>query len=390
MHVPAKALGVHVTDQRTPDAPASAADPAPAAGRGPWPTRRWVAGTTAVVLALVGAFLLAIWLYGVLAHFLFLLLLSWLFAVSMNPGIRWLMAHGRSRATSAAITGGIGIVVALLLVVVFGDLLLKQSSDLLSNLPGVITEAVRWSNDTFHTRLSATSVTASLHLDSGQISGTVTVLAGSALGALDSVASILLDLVTVIVFGLYIAAAGPHLVQSIAGGLRPDAQRVFVTVVDITAQKTGGYVVSKIILAALSATFHGIVFAAIGVPNWLPYALLVGITAQFVPLIGTYIGIVLPVLATVFEAPWKALVIIAFAAVYQQVESYVFTPRVSKKTMDVNPAIALAAVFAGAAVWGPIGAIIGIPLVAAGFAIGDAYSRRYDVIPEVADDPVAT
>ena len=98
----------------------------------------------------------------------------------------------------------------------------------------------------------------------------------------------------------------------------------------------------------------------------------------------------LPVLATVFEAPWKALVIIAFAAVYQQVESYVFTPRVSKKTMDVNPAIALAAVFAGAAVWGPIGAIIGIPLVAAGFAIGDAYSRRYDVIPEVADDPVAT
>ena len=267
--------------------------------------------------------------------------------------------------------------------VVFGDLFMKQSSQLLSSLPGVVSKAISWSNNTFHTRLSPTSVTTSLHLDSGHLSGTVTVLAGSALGALGSAAAILLDLVTVIVFGLYIAAAGPRFLQAIAGGLRPEAQNVFVTVADIAAQKTGGYVVSKIVLAALSATFHGILFAAIGVPNWLPFALLVGVTAQFVPLIGTYIGIILPVLATVFESPWKAVVIVAFAAVYQQVESYVFTPRVSRKTMDVNPAVALAAVFAGAAVWGPIGAIIGIPLAAAGFAIGDAFSRRYDLIPEL-------
>ena len=379
-----------MTDRPAQDAPDRAVTATAVTGQARWPSRRWVAGTTAVVLALVGAFLLALWLYGVLAHFLFLLLLAWLFAVAMNPGINWLMAHGRSRAIAAAITSGIGIVVGLVLVVVFGDLFFQQTSEIVKNLPSVLTDAISWSNSTLHTRLNPTSITTSLHLDSGQISGTVTVLAGSALGALDSAAAILLDLVTVIVFGLYIAAAGPHFLQSIAGGLRPDAQKVFVTVADIAAQKTGGYVVSKIILASLSALFHGIVFAAIGVPNWLPFALLVGITAQFVPLIGTYIGIILPVLATVFESPWKALVIIAFAAVYQQIESYVFTPRVSKKTMDVNPAVALAAVFAGAAVWGPIGAIIGIPLVAAGFAIGDAYSRRYDLIPELADGGTPT
>jgi predicted PurR-regulated permease PerM len=138
----------------------------------------------------------------------------------------------------------------------------------------------------------------------------------------------------------------------------------------------------------MSALFHGILFAAIGVPNWLPYALLVGITAQFVPLVGTYIGVLLPVLATVFDAPWKAVVIIAFAVVYQQIESYVFTPKVSKRTMDVNPAVALAAVFVGAAVWGPVGALIGIPLVAAGFAVAETFSRRYELIPELDDATV--
>src|SRR6478609_12225606 len=164
----------------------------------------------------------------------------------------------------------------------------------------------------------------------------------------------------------------------------PRVQEVFITVTEITMAKTGGYVVSKIVLAAASAFFHGIFFAAIGVPYWLPFALFAGITAQFVPILGTYLGIILPVLATVFTSPWTAVAIIAFAAVYQQIETYFFTPHVSKKTMDVNPAIALAAVFVGAAVWGPLGALIGIPLAAAGVAILDTYKRSYELIPEIA------
>ena len=38
--------------------------------------------------------------------------------------------------------------------------------------------------------------------------------------------------------------------------------------------------------------FHGIFFAVIGVPYWLPFALFVGITAQFVPIVGTYLGVI--------------------------------------------------------------------------------------------------
>jgi predicted PurR-regulated permease PerM len=51
--------------------------------------------------------------------------------------------------------------------------------------------------------------------------------------------------------------------------------------------------------------------------------------------------------------------------------------------MDVNPGLALAAVFIGAAIWGPLGAVIGIPLAAAGIAILDTYSRRYELITDI-------
>ena len=198
-----------------------------------------------------------------------------------------------------------------------------------------------------------------------------------------SLSSILFDLVTVLVFGFYFAGAGPKLVHSLASWMPPRGQEVFITITEITIAKTGGYVVSKIMLAAASAFFHGIFFAAIGVPYWLPFALFAGITAQFVPIIGTYLGVILPALATVFGSPWKGLAIVAFAVVYQQIETYYFTPRVSERTMDVNPAIALGAVFVGAAIWGPLGALIGIPLAAAAVAILDTYSHRYELVPGV-------
>ena len=79
-----------------------------------------------------------------------------------------------------------------------------------------------------------------------------------------------------------------------------------------------------------------------------------------------------------------ALEIVIFATIYQQIETYVFTPRVSKRTMDVNSGIALAAVFIGAAIWGPIGALIGIPLAAAVVAVVGTYGKRYELVPELA------
>ena len=124
-------------------------------------------------------------------------------------------------------------------------------------------------------------------------------------------------------------------------------------------------------------------FWAIGVPYWLPLALLVGITAQFIPIVGTYIGIAVPLLFVVFTNPLSAVWIILFATVYQQIETYLFTPRISNRTMDVNAGIALAAVFVGAAIWGPIGALIGIPLAAAVVAVVGTYGHRYELVPQL-------
>ena len=72
-----------------------------------------------ILMALVAGLLLALWLYSVLSHFLFLIVLAWLFAIALEPGIRWFIARGRSRGTATAIMGGGAILVALVLAAVF-------------------------------------------------------------------------------------------------------------------------------------------------------------------------------------------------------------------------------------------------------------------------------
>jgi predicted PurR-regulated permease PerM len=334
------------------------------------------------VMLLVAGLMLSLWLFSVTSHFLFLILMAWLISIALEPGIGALIERGRSRGTSAAIVGGSTALVVLGLAAVFGQLFFTQIAQFVNSIPSIENALIAWSNDHLGTSLDPDTIASSLQIDPANISSWASSLSGGVLGVVGSLSSVLFDLLTVVVFAAYFAADGPRFLRTIASAMPPRGQRVFLNVSEITTAKTGGYVVSKIILASLSSVFHGIFFFAIGVPYWLPFALFVGITAQFIPMIGTYLGIILPVLATAFTDPWKAVAVIIFATIYQQIESYIFTPRVSKKTMDVNPAIALAAVFVGAAIWGPVGALIGIPLAAAGVAILGSYKKSYDLVPE--------
>ena len=349
--------------------------------------QRDVQKATIRVLVLISMWLVALWVVGVARHFLFLILLAWLTAIATEPAIQWFLRRGLSRARSTAVVGGSVIVVLVGLAVIFERMLFDQVTQLVRDVPATVQSVVVQVNSTFDVNLDPAQVTSALHIDADQISSLAEGLAGGFFGWVGSLLAVVLDLVTVVVFSFYIAGAGPRLIQHVAVWLPPDRQPVLGEIWDIAEQKTGGYVASKIVLAAASAFFHGILFWAIGLPGWLPLALLAGITAQFIPIIGTYIGVAVPVVVAIPDKPINAIWIVLFALVYQQIETYVFTPKVSHRTMEVNPAIALAAVFIGAAIWGPIGAIIGVPIVAVVVSVVETYGRRYELVPALASDP---
>ena len=79
-------------------------------------------------------------------------------------------------------------------------------------------------------------------------------------------------------------------------------------------EKTGGYVGARVVLGAINAVTTRHRLLPIGLPYWLPLALWTGVVAQFVPTIGTYIAIVLPVLVGLLSpSPWIGVAALVWA-----------------------------------------------------------------------------
>jgi predicted PurR-regulated permease PerM len=109
-------------------------------------------------------------------------------------------------------------------------------------------------------------------------------------------------------------------------------------------------------------------------------ALWVGLISQFLPVVGTYLAGVLPVLLTLIDSPPRALAIAIAILLYQQIENYFFAPRITARTMELHPALAFGSAIAGGAVLGAVGAILALPAAAMVQALLSNAGQRYEVI----------
>ncbi|MUH60507.1 AI-2E family transporter [Bifidobacterium sp. GSD1FS] len=129
---------------------------------------------------------------------------------------------------------------------------------------------------------------------------------------------------------------------------------------------------------------------AIKVPYWLPLALFCGIVSQFVPTIGTYLGGALPVLFAWGERGWVyAVAVVVFITVYQQIENLLLSPKISERTMDLNPCIAFLSVLVFGALFGALGAFLALPITASIQVLFQVSTKRYDLVDmPLMNDPV--
>ena len=66
-------------------------------------------------------------------------------------------------------------------------------------------------------------------------------------------------------------------------------------------------------------------------------------------------------LVALLNDPVDGIAVLIFVVVYQQVENYIFVPRVTAQTLELHPAVAFGTVIAGAAILGPVGALLALP-----------------------------
>lgn len=204
-------------------------------------------------------------------------------------------------------------------------------------------------------------------------SGKVVDLSVTALG-------LLVQGLSVMLFTFYLVADGPKLRRVICSRLNPVRQRSVLSTWELAIEKTGGYLYSRALLAGISGFFHWVVLQALGTKAPVAMALWVGVISQFLPVVGTYLAGALPVLITFVDSPPRALAVLVFVVVYQQLENYLFLPRITARTMNLHPAVAFGSAIGGAAVLGAVGAVLAIPAAAMIQALVSQTGERHEIV----------
>jgi len=132
-----------------------------------------------------------------------------------------------------------------------------------------------------------------------------------------------------------------------------------------------------------TSTGYFIVMVLVGMPVLyaIPLAVFGAFFVEFIPLVGGYIGISIPVVFVLVEKGWvQAVILLIWATIYQQIHDYVLSPRISSKTMTLSAGVALGSALLGGSIAGPLGALFAMPLA----GMVTAFLKKYLPAREIA------
>lgn len=129
-----------------------------------------------------------------------------------------------------------------------------------------------------------------------------------------------------------------------------------------------GQALLMLILGTLSTTVFGLMhvkyFFALGVFCGL---------ANIVPIIGPVVSVGLAALVAAFDSWTKAIGVVVFYLIYQQIENAYLTPRIMKSTVDLPALGVIIALTVGGSLAGVLGALVAVPSAALLAVIVDEY-----------------
>jgi predicted PurR-regulated permease PerM len=341
------------------------------------PMPGWVPRALLLFFLGVAALFTAYALFRQLRSLLLILLVSLFLAFALEPAVNYLDRRGWRRGPATGVVF-LGLVVCVAgFVAAMSVLVVDQVSNFVDDADRYRRQIEDFADERFGADLDLEETVDDLTAEDGALREFA---ANNAADIATAILGGVLQAFTVALFTFYLVADGPRLRRTICSVLRPERQREVLRAWELAIDKTGGYIYSRALLAGLSALATWVALTIFGVPYAFALGLWVGIISQFVPVVGTYIAGALPVAITLFNDPVDAIWVLAFIIVYQQIENYLLAPRITAQTMELHPAVAFGTVIAGAAILGPVGAILALPVAAVGQAFVSTYIQRYGVV----------
>ena len=294
-----------------------------------------------------------------------LILVALFLATGLNPAVEAIRSRGVSRVSAVTIIFVSVIAFVIFFAWVVIPPVVSQGSQLINNLPSLLQDlkanaTINKLNDQF-----ALIDTLQAKLKEFTANGTLLVSTfGGVIGVGKSVISGTFSALTILVLTLYFITSLPQMVE-LGVRLAPASRRDRVAkLTNAIIARVGSFVGAQIVIAFMGATFVLILGFILGLPSPVAIAMVVLVCA-LVPLIGHFLGCgIVTIIALTVSIPVGIISFVAYV-VYVQVENYLVTPRIMKKTLEVPGAVTIVAALIGSSLLGLIGGLLAVPVAAA-------------------------
>jgi predicted PurR-regulated permease PerM len=342
----------------------------------------WVRPTIRWTLGLVIAILIAISLLGPLRKVITYVLLALFFSFALEPAVNYMHARWHwKRGAATALLLFVVMLLMLLVVLIFVPTVLKGASAIAARVSESSGEFSEWVSDTLGLDVETGSLESGATEASSSLEDSSKTPMSVIFGFTASLVGGIFGVFTVAMFIFYMVADAPHFKRSVLSLFPQRRQEELLSIWEAAIEKTGGYFYSRLLLATINGGLFFVMLRIVGVPGAAALAFFEGSVAAFIPIVGTYIAAIVPiVIAFISVGATGALVLLIYVLIYQQVENYLFAPKIQGRTMQLHPAVAFGAALAGGALGGLLWAFLALPFAATVQASASLWIQHHEVV----------
>lgn len=335
------------------------------------------------LLVIAAAVYLVAWLFNYFLVVTMPLVIALLIATIANSATRGLERIGIRRGFGAAVVVLTGLVVVGVLLTFVGQQVASGATDLANQ----VVKGLGWIKDWLKNGpLNATDSQINTYIERAQseIQARAGELVTSATHLGTTVGHVFAG-TAIALFATYFFVADGARIWAFVVRLAPRAARERVDSSGKVAwQSLTQFVKATVLVALVDSVGIMIAAAILGVPFIAAIGVLVFIGA-FVPMVGALVaGGVAVLVALVSNGPINALLMLLGVIIVQQIEGHVLQPFLMGRFVSVHPLAIIVAIGCGVLVAGIPGALIAVPLVAVGNAVGQHLAEN----TAVGEDPL--
>jgi len=255
------------------------------------------------------------------------------------------------------------------------------------NLPGTYTDTLNW---LVKQGIPISSINKAISTIEDQANALALTLATNLVSIVQIVADVVINILLVAVMSFYLTLDGKRIRNAIVKIVPEESTPHVLLFEDALNRVVGNYIRGQLTLAAIIGVLAGAGCYFLGLNN---FALIIGALAflfETIPMVGpTLASIPAILISLLLPDPFpRTYAVLIYFIVIQLIESNILGPRIVGHAVGLHPVASILALVVGVQLFGPFGALIATPILAATWVVVTSFYRSFR--GESADEILAT